>query len=157
MVACKSSFASGHFVGCRWLFFPPQDLACLYPTYAHSTDAVFEVDLGEPDLSRHPLLSLTSPYECLLRQGDLLFVPAGCPHRVENLEPSLAISANFVDGSNLAMVIDELKINSLIDPRAGELLATVTSKEFCSDMDKDQCDLEWEEFKRWPRTIRFKF
>ena len=85
-----------------------------------------------------------------------MFVPAGCPHHVENMEPSLAISANFVDGSNLAMVIDELIINSLTDPRAGELLATVTSKQFCADMDADPCDLEWEEFKQWPRTIRTK-
>ena len=83
-----------------------------------------------------------------------MFVPVGCPHRVENVEPSLAISANFVDGSNLAMVIDELKINSLTDPRAAELLATITGKEFCTDMDADQCDLEWEEFKQWPRTIQ---
>jgi hypothetical protein len=45
----------------------------------------------------------------------MLFVPAGCPHRVENLEPSLAISSNFVDKSNFDHVKQELEINSLLE------------------------------------------
>ena len=95
----------------------------LYPVYHHSTDAVFEVDLSDwsKAVTSHPLLALTHPKECILEAGEFLFVPSGCPHRVENKEPSLAISANFVNASNYHKVLEELKVNALVDPRANEL------------------------------------
>ena len=49
-------------------------------------------------------------------------MPAGCPHRVENLEKSLAISSNFVDLSNFEAVCKELRVNALVDERAEQLL-----------------------------------
>ena len=107
---------------CRWLFFPPEDVPLLYPIFNDSTDATFEVDLSSPDLSLHPLLALSHPRECTLKAGELLFVPAGCPHRVENLTKSLAISANYVDESNLELVLEELSVNALQDKRAAQLL-----------------------------------
>lgn len=58
----------------------------------------------------------------------MLFVPAGCPHRVENLEQSIAISANFVDPSNLKTVVKELEINALVDPRTADLLGELKHK-----------------------------
>ena len=36
-----------------------------------------------------------------LEPGELLFVPGGLAHTVENLTPSLAISMNYVDASNV--------------------------------------------------------
>ena len=136
---------------CRWTFFPPEDLPLLYPVYPDSTDAVFQVDLSAPDLSRHPLLSLSHPTQCTLSPGELLFVPAGSPHQVENLQPSLAISANFVDSSNLEGVVRELRVNGLRDPRAHALLQTLENPEFCRSVDYGQKDLPWREFKTWPR------
>lgn len=139
----------------RWTFFPPDDLPLLYPVYHDSTDAVFEVNLSEPDLCRYPLLSLTHPLTVTLSPGELLFVPAGSPHRVENLEPSLAISANFVDPSNLEGVMRELEINGLRDPRAHALLQTLEERKEKGDLtgsvDFEQKDLSWKEFKAWPR------
>ena len=63
----------------------------------------------------------------MLQPGELLFVPSGCPHRVENMEKSLAISANFVDRSNLAKVLEELKVNSILDERSADLLEILQS------------------------------
>ena len=139
---------------CRWMFFPPEDIPYLYPLYNHSTDAVFEVSLGNPDLHLHPLLCLTHPRECILQPGEVLFVPAGCPHRVENLEKSLAISANFVDLSNFEAVCKELKVNALVDERAEQLLKIFESKEFSCEVDEQQQILPWKEFKTWPRTVQ---
>jgi hypothetical protein len=135
----------------RWTFFPPEDLPLLYPLFPDSTDAVFQVDLSQPDLSLHPLLSLSHPTQVTLSPGELLFVPAGSPHRVENLEPSLAISANFVDSSNLDGVLRELRVNGLRDPRAQALLEAIEGPEFRGEMDYGQNDLPWNEFKTWPR------
>ena len=118
----------------RWLFFPSYDLPYLYPIYNNSTDATFEVNLSDVpgEVSRYPLLALTHPRECTLSTGELLFVPSGWPHRVYNLEKSLAISANFVDGSNFNMVKEELRVNSLQDPRAQDLLTILEEGEFGS-------------------------
>ncbi|XP_066299717.1 bifunctional arginine demethylase and lysyl-hydroxylase PSR-like [Branchiostoma lanceolatum] len=106
----------------RWLFFQKEDLPLLYPCYNHSTDPTFDVDVFNPDVQKYPLLSQTHPRECILQPGELLFVPAGCPHRVENLDKSLAVSGNFVDESNIQVVKQELRINALKDPRALDLL-----------------------------------
>ena len=102
----------------------------LYPVYTHSTDAVFEANLSSPDPTHHPLLAHTHPQECLLGPGELLYVPAGCPHRVENLENSLAISANFVDCSNFDLVKKELRAHALVDDRAKQLLEVMMSDSF---------------------------
>jgi hypothetical protein len=139
----------------RWLFFPPEDVSLLYPTFTNSTDATFEVDLSSPDLTVRPLLSLTHPRECTLKAGELLFVPAGCPHRVQNLTKSLAISSNFVDRSNLELVLDELSINAIQDQRAAQLLSELQGARFGRegegffDLEKEStlhC-VHWDQFK----------
>ena len=139
----------------RWLFFPPEDVPLLYPVFNNSTDATFEIDLSFPDLTLHPILSLTNPRECVLKAGELLFVPAGCPHRVENLTKSLAISANFVDRSNLELVLKELSVNAIQDHRAAQLLSELRGAKFngwMKDYDVEEegtshhC-IDWDKFK----------
>ena len=44
---------------------------------------------------------------------------------MQNLTKSLAISANFVDDSNLSAVKRELSVNGLLDPRARDLLRVI--------------------------------
>lgn len=115
-------------------------------------DLVFDVDLSCPDFDKHPLLSKATPRQCTLQPGELLFVPYGCPHRVENLEDSVAVSANFVDLSNFKAVLKELKANAMLDPRAKELLTQMTRDDFPTKMFSQQKDLQWLEFKTWPRV-----
>lgn len=135
----------------KWTLFSHEQQSFLYPKYDSSLDPVFEVDLESPDLTLFPLLSLAKPWQCVLEPGDLLFVPAGCPHRVENLTQSAAISANFVDLSNLSLVKKELHFASLVDPSARELLGQLDSPNFNDEMFSGQTDLTWEQFKQWPR------
>ena len=138
------------------MFFPPDDIPLLYPLYNHSTDAMFEVNLANPDLCNYPLLSLTHPRECILQPGELLFVPAGCPHRVENVEKSLAISANFVDSSNVELVKKELQVNALLDERAAQLLKVFESNRFTTkagfNFGDDSICVSWEHFKSHSHT-----
>ena len=75
---------------------------------------------------------------------------------MENLELSLAISSNFVDMSNLKLVQEELKINSLQDPRAAELLQAFNEEGFPLYMDELQESLPWDAFKAWPRDVEKK-
>ena len=76
----------------------------------------------------------------LFSAGEVLFVPSGCPHYVENITQSVAISANFVDPSNLLPVLTELSINALRDPRAAELHQQLTDK--CADLVEDMNNLK---------------
>lgn len=71
---------------------------------------------------------------------------------MENLEDSLAVSANFVDISNFAVVVEELKGNALLDPRAEDILIQMTRDGFPVKMCSQQKDLPWDEFKMWPRA-----
>ncbi|XP_076454119.1 uncharacterized protein LOC143289129 [Babylonia areolata] len=134
----------------RWVFFQEEDTPCLYPVYAHSLDPSFEGDVADPDLSAHPLLACVHPMECVLEAGELLFVPGGSPHYVENLETTLAISANFVDLSNFGRVLEELDVSALLDPRAADLVWQFQQPSFVSHMKLDIGDMPWKEFKTWP-------
>ncbi|XP_061191291.1 bifunctional arginine demethylase and lysyl-hydroxylase JMJD6-like [Saccostrea echinata] len=131
----------------RWVFFPRSDLPLLYPQYPNSMDPVFDADITNPDLKKQPLLSLTHPSECVLSEGEVLFVPAGCPHRVENLTTTVAISANFVDLSNWKTVSEELELNAIIDPRSQDLLEQFKSSAFDNTMKFYNKEVPWSEFK----------
>nr|XP_022313990.1 F-box protein At1g78280-like [Crassostrea virginica] len=132
----------------RWVFFPPSDMPYLYPQFHNSMDPIFEADLTSPNLEKQPLLHLTHPTECILTEGEVLFVPAGCPHRVENMTSSVAISANFVDMSNWENVLRELELNAFVDPRSQDLLKQFTSCTFDKKMKFYDKEITWSEFKR---------
>ena len=68
-----------------------------------------------------------SPSVVTLTAGQVLFVPAGSPHRVENLEESVAVSGNMVDESNLEECLLHLSRNSLSDDRCIELMGQLSS------------------------------
>lgn len=127
--AFASSFWMALFEGeKRWTFFPPSDLSLLYPTYTHSMDPVFSVNLTKPDLHTYPLLAFTHPSQCVLQPGELLYVPSGSPHFVENLSVSLAVSSNHVDESNYKEVCEQLRVNGLVDPHSDELQQQLQKK-----------------------------
>jgi histone arginine demethylase JMJD6 len=133
----------------QWTFFPAEETRLLYPSFAASMDPVFDVDVLAPDFRRHPLLADTHPFRCVLEAGEVLFVPAGCAHHVVNITDSLAISANFVDDSNLALVRDELRIDALQSERARELLDQLRGVESRHPIRPEaQQDLPFAEFKR---------
>jgi hypothetical protein len=61
--------------------------------------------------------------------GDLLFVPADCPHYVQNLSDTIAISCNYVDGHNAARALAALAVDAWTDPSAGRARAALLEKE----------------------------
>ena len=87
----------------------------------------------------------------MIFSGEVLFVPAGCPHYVESLTESIAISANFVDLSNHSLMLREVEANTE-DERASDLLKQVQQADFPTDMSSRQQDVLFEHFKKWPRN-----
>lgn len=56
---------------------------------------------GQPDAQR--------PIECLLRPGDMIFIPNGWWHTVLNLEESVAVTQNYVGRHNVKNVLEFLR------------------------------------------------
>ena len=65
-----------------------------------------------------------------------------------NLSHTAAISANFVDSTNLDLFREELSVAALQNPEAAKLLAQMQSSTFSAEMDVQVGDLPWAGFKR---------
>lgn len=139
----------------RWVFFQEQDAALLGVNYLKQT---YLVDAIEADLERFPLQQYASRFEAIIGPGDLIFVPAGAPHQVENLEPTIAISQNYVDASNFKFAVSELGIasrnpeGSADRTSALEILKYFQSPNFDTSTDWDMKELTFEKFKEQHRS-----
>ena len=97
----------------KWTFYHPDAEGQLQPMFLNnSLDPVFRArdDSNVPSYCVH------------LKPGQLLFVPGGSPHKVENLKDSVAVSGNFVNETNIDEAVQHFKINALQDPRTADLL-----------------------------------
>ncbi len=81
---------------------------------------------------------------CPLRTAPVLLAR----RQVSNLSHTAAISANFVDATNLQLFTEELSVAALQNPEAARLLAQVQDPAFPAAMDLQLADLPWAEFKR---------
>jgi ribosomal protein L16 Arg81 hydroxylase len=72
----------------RVRIFPAITLARMY----NQLHCYTEVDGGEIDLERFPLLNDVPPLDCILHPGELLFLPIGCWHYVHGLDVSVTMS-----------------------------------------------------------------
>merc|ERR1711920_447121 len=100
-----------------------------------------------------------------LHPGDVLFVPGGTPHAVENLSPTIAFAGNFVDESNIEDVLADLAVLATYDPVEAQTLAALTEVDFEPDLcmwpqqlQSDAFGVEFEEFSsgaaaRWAPPV----
>jgi len=51
----------------------------------------------------------------------LIFVPANWAHKVDNLAPTIAISGNFIDKSNVEDAIKDMEISGILEADSYEL------------------------------------
>ncbi|CAB4062611.1 unnamed protein product [Lepeophtheirus salmonis] len=92
----------------KWTFFNPEFMANLCPIYHSSLDPSF-MAANRDNIKKIPRK------EVYLEPGQLLYVPHGWPHIVDNLEDSIAVSGNFVNYTNLPHALKQLKMISLSD------------------------------------------
>lgn len=79
---------------------------------------------------KYPLSLHAQPYTCELQPGEILFVPAGTPHYVANVDHTLALSANYIDTSNFEAALGELRVLAGWCDRSQELLAQLDHPSF---------------------------
>jgi len=135
----------------RWTIWDAAALPLLQPDYTSGFDPVFP-DLNAGGALGHERSAAACPYDCLLQAGEVLFVPHGCPHRVSNVTASIAISANFCDGSNITAAVEELDIAALVGGEAQarvarELRAVMRAAGALQAGAEEVQDAPWAEFK----------
>ncbi|XP_066122554.1 2-oxoglutarate and iron-dependent oxygenase JMJD4 isoform X2 [Saccopteryx bilineata] len=85
----------------KWLLFPPGQEEAL-----RDCRGGLPYDVTAPefwDSHQHPMLEhCNPPLEVTQEAGEMLFVPSGWHHQVHNLEDTISINHNWVNGCNLA-------------------------------------------------------
>lgn len=84
----------------EYVVYSPAQTPWLYPRPGIEANKSSIDDLDHPDLTRFPLFARAVPGRCVLRPGEMLFVPSGWWHTARILEPSITVSANAVNASN---------------------------------------------------------
>jgi hypothetical protein len=86
----------------RWALYPP-GVGGLPDGVANASPSSFfrEVLPTLPPAER--------PLQCVLEAGEVMFLPSGWWHTVLNLSPTVAITENRVDDSNVHKVLDEMR------------------------------------------------
>mmetsp|Transcript_11218 Transcript_11218/g.17627 ORF Transcript_11218/g.17627 Transcript_11218/m.17627 type:complete len:306 (+) Transcript_11218:856-1773(+) len=104
----------------HWRMYDKDDCHLLGPTYTSSLDPHFAAEMflaGDKEVGDHCAMQARG-WDFHLEAGEVLFVPAGCPHAVDNVTLTVAISANFVDSSNIQRSLEELGVSSSEDVRS---------------------------------------
>ena len=81
----------------KWTFYPPESTSHLQPVLYDSLDPVFKSGPDEP-------LDVPS-YTVNLQPGQLLFVPAGSPHKVKQRKRNLRVKKNKKMDKKLSLFI----------------------------------------------------
>lgn len=71
--------------------------------------SAFKVDVLNPDYKMYPSLQDLQVHDAEVQTGQLIFIPQGRVHQVENIGDTLAISFNFVDRYSLSDYRDFLR------------------------------------------------
>ena len=76
----------------RWTLYHPDDADFLYPSWRRGTLAPEFPDTRElsSNSKQYPMFSQARRAVVVLGPGDVLFVPGGTPHRVENLTATVS-------------------------------------------------------------------
>lgn len=80
-------------VGEKQLFlFSPSDSENLYPHGHELLNNTAQVDPRQPDLEKYPKYKSAKPYYCILKPGQMLYIPPKWWHFVESLSISFSVS-----------------------------------------------------------------
>ena len=89
----------------RWVIWEPEDVPFLAPDWSRGTldPAMPDLAVQQADPVKFPFLPYARSQRVDLGPGEVLFVPGGCAHIVENMTPTVAFAGNFVDSSNIGV------------------------------------------------------
>jgi lysine-specific demethylase 8 len=105
----------------RFCLFPPSQSLLLYPCGLFSKAPNFaQVDPEAPDPRRFPRFGRARPVGCVLRTGDLLYIPRGWWHHVRTLDDSIAIGFWYGGRGTAALNRASIAYRRLMGQPSGE-------------------------------------
>ncbi|XP_064112144.1 2-oxoglutarate and iron-dependent oxygenase JMJD4-like isoform X3 [Macrobrachium nipponense] len=84
----------------RWVFYPPGEDQYLRDPFG---TPIYDIDSSDlSDSSKYPkAASASGRLEVIQEQGETIFVPSGWHHQVWNLEDTISINHNWLNGTNI--------------------------------------------------------
>ena len=107
------------------------------------------LDVFRLNTTMYPLAARARGWEVIQKPGDLVYIPGGSPHAVQNKEAIFGVSMNYLDATNfgeLAMFVINGNPNLL---PVMDLLST-RSPAFPQGVDPDQADLMYGDYLKMP-------
>jgi len=93
----------------KWIFYPPDTPPLGVIPSPDGLTVTVPSTMVQWFIDFYPKKTTAKRIECIQNPGDLIFIPSGWWHSVINLEPSIALTQNFVADSNLKNVFTFLK------------------------------------------------
>ncbi|XP_048238027.1 2-oxoglutarate and iron-dependent oxygenase JMJD4-like isoform X2 [Haliotis rufescens] len=92
----------------KWIFFPPGEEKCLTDVFGQ---LVYDVTSSElADQSRYPHYKhLQHRLEVYQEEGEIIFVPSGWHHQVYNVEDTISINHNWLNGCNIDICWEHIR------------------------------------------------
>nr|CAD7423534.1 unnamed protein product [Timema monikensis] len=138
---------SANVCGCkRWLLFPPGQENNLRDKFGR-----LAYDATAPELHDSAMFpnyhKLCGHFEIIQKAGEVIFVPSGWHHQVWNLEDTISINHNWVNGCNIKTMWDSLQNNLLaVKKEVEEYRAIDGWEDHCQLMLRATYGMNYEEF-----------
>ena len=139
---------SSNVVGCkRWHFVPPSLTFLLYDAFGQALAPHLHADEDPGIKGMYPGLRLARKCSTVVvqRTGDTIFVPAGWHHTVENLEDTLSINHNWINGFGIVHSWEKLR---------SEIEAEMEADREATARRKEEERLAWDRAVTLPETVQ---
>lgn len=92
-----------------YVFYPPEQTEYMYPEVREGRLSNVSTidDIENPDLERFPLFAKATPTACVLRAGEMLFMPAGWWHTARMETASISVSSNTANAYNWSALMKD--------------------------------------------------
>ncbi|XP_064598247.1 2-oxoglutarate and iron-dependent oxygenase JMJD4-like isoform X2 [Liolophura sinensis] len=137
----------------KWILFPPGEEDNLRDSLGNLVYDVFSANLK--DVTKYPQYQqVHKPFEVYQEEGEIIYVPSGWHHQVHNMEDTISINHNWINGCNIDLCWTFLMENLADVQREIADCATMDGwNEQCQIILKASSGINFEEFFRFISTV----
>jgi ribosomal protein L16 Arg81 hydroxylase len=111
--ACSHNLFTQVYGQKHWTIISPEFDPIIRPLIARTPYFMTELDPDNPDLQRYPEFEYIDRYQCVLKEGDILYNPASWWHKVSNLSTSIGFGFRWFDPIDSILISKTLTLQFL--------------------------------------------